>query len=377
MLTFCCVAVALFVNPVPRANPRHGCLRMKAPNKLELEQLEQKGIDKIVDSADTAFDSLQQSGIDRIVETAAIPKWAAPKKEFKERAIRGQSIPIIGGIRKRRRVRKDAETLIGLASSLEDPETLYLSKEMSLSSTATDLWSELKGALDNKGAGSALEQATREAGAAIAELGRAAQASLSGRDAPKTTLSAAGARAKVAVEQIESLASKVADATNEVKGKSQTSSRLNNAWRRDAIRAIGTLERAPEMLQREVRRQRLAKLNRETPHLRLLGLDRKRLETITVADLKAARVARAKAFHPDVLTGANARGDEGAAGGGLFGAVSRFFGGRDESQRLAARYRSEVGSSDDGEEDDPMERINDAYDAVYKALTASVYDFGI
>jgi hypothetical protein len=141
-------------------------------------------------------------------------------------------------------------------------ETLYIGQEVSLASVASGMWADLGGSLD-KGEGSgAVQQATREAGAAMAELGRAAQASLVGGDnhaaaaaaaagaggagagaGGEESLAVAGARARQAVFDLASSCAGAAD---------EAGTQLDKAWRRDALRAVLALERAPEALQREV-----------------------------------------------------------------------------------------------------------------------------
>ena len=62
------------------------------------------------------------------------------------------------------------------------------------------------------------------------------------------------------------------------------------------FRALLNLQRSPEALLGEIKRQRLLRCEKE---LALLGLDPERAHTLTEADVRAARAAKAKDLHPD------------------------------------------------------------------------------
>lgn len=201
----------------------------------------------------------------------------------------------------------DAATLIDLSSSLAtiEKETLYLSREVSLQSTASALAGEIFSEFSTKATkeGGAVEQAARGLSEAISELGRAAQESLvtGGAEAAgwkaqpkKWDLAVASARAQKAVEK---LASSYAHTAGDAIAASDVGKKMDEAWRRDALRALNALSNAPEALQAEVRRLRFSKLSSE---LRVLGLQTARVESLTLDDLRKARARRAKAIHPDV-----------------------------------------------------------------------------
>ena len=213
---------------------------------------------------------------------------------------------LLGRLRRRLRRGKDAATLLEMAEMLEerDRETLLLQREVSLASTMSDFWSELSASM--RGAGSA-KAASSPAGA-------------------PTPLDKAGER-------------------------------LDEAWRRDALRAILALQRAPEKLEGELRKQRLSKLQ---PELRILGLHRKRLEALTEADVRAARSRRARDLHPDLR-----KSREAQRGGGLLGGM---FG--------RASAPADGGEGDAQDEDGRMTELNAAYDRVKRAITAPLIDFG-
>jgi hypothetical protein len=275
-----------------------------------------------------------------------------------------RTIPVLGRVNRRLRRGRDASTLLDLSIAIDDASKaqLYLNKEVSLSGVAADVWSELGNQLSQKARATTLDKVMAECSAGFAELGRAAQASLVSTDADtkQKSLASAGERARNAIREMERIAEGYAYAAGEA-GEFGVQ-RFNEAGRRDAIRAIGALERAPGALQREVRRQRLKRLKRE---LRVLGLERYRLDKITPQAVRMARATRAKALHPDLRQGAAARAirDGGSAGDGLFGFLGRLFGGGG-----APAAEEEV---DDGE---AMRELNEAYDAVFKAVSLPIYD---
>ena len=139
-------------------------------------------------------------------------------------------------------------------------------------------------------------------------------------------------------------------------------------WRRDALRALEALEKAPAHLEAEVRRQRLAGLQAE---LATLGLQSRRPASITQAELRRARVARAREIHPDLRRGREAAG---AGRRGLFG--------RGRGTPKGAGEGSGVSSLAEGgeqgrerEDQDRMSALNAAYERVRRALKAPVYDW--
>lgn len=289
-----------------------------------------------------------------------------------------RSVPVVGPLRRRLRRRKDAATLLELTSGLEtlSKDPLYLTKEKSLSSVASDIWTELGSTLP-EGQASRFEKVINECSAGFSELGQAAQAKLTSKDPveAQAKLLLAGERAKRAVEEVERIAGTYAEAADEARAVS--SRQFNEAWRRDAVRAVLALQRAPEQLQREMKRQQLKALSKE---LRILGLERQRLDTLTQQDVRAARAARAKMLHPD-LVGANVPAADAVAKDecrsndesnnpprGLFGLVRSFFSSTDRRRHEGDADVECVLSNEDA-----MIELNDAFDAVYKAVSAPVH----
>lgn len=214
-----------------------------------------------------------------------------------DQALRGRDRPIVGRLRRRLRRRKDAKVL---GEYLSAKETLYLSREVSLQSTATEILSE-----------------------AVRDLGKSAS-----------------------------------DTEGDASGRGWDV-RLEEAWRRDAMRALLSLQRAPDQLLRELKRQRLGRLSAE---LRVLGLQGARWEALTEADVRAARAAKAKALHPDL---AFARGAAEPAPRGWLGGL------------FGAREASSTEDVDDAPSDAhaKMAELNAAHDAVREAVVAApVYD---
>jgi len=150
-------------------------------------------------------------------------------------------------------------------------------------------------------------------------------------------LESAGERAQAAFGQLAS-----------ANGAGEWGKRIDEAWRRDALRAVLSLQRAPEEMAYELRRQRFRSLRAE---LKLLGLDQRPCETLTEADVKAARVARVKALqHPDSRTKPRARGLD------LFGA------------RLRSLLPEEEPDSEEGRVG-ALQEVNAACEAVRQAVT--------
>ena len=265
---------------------------------------------------------------------------------------------MVGPIREKLRRRKDAATLIEVAGGLDamNSETLYLSKEMSLSNVASEMWEEFQQSLPQQAHAARMKSTLEECNAGFAALGRAAQASLKAEDKLKVDveLAFAGRRAKRAIEEMEKLAGSYSEVADDVKAAGAR--QFNEAWRRDALRAVLALERAPETLQTEIRRQRLRGLRKE---LKVLRLDKHKLETITAADVRTARATRAKALHPDIRNG-QAATEQGEAPRGIFGLVRNLFGGPREQERPA-------------DDEKAWAELNAAYDAVHKAVSAPVY----
>ena len=235
-------------------------------------------------------------------------------------------------------------------ATFEEKDTFYLSQEVSLQSAATEIWMKLGDSLGERN--DQLEEAAGELGAAVRALGRVAQASLTGahdvkaRNSREWELAVAGARAQRAVKAVEKLASSCAEAADDVLVAGGGLRRLDKGWRRDALKANLALERAPDHLERELRRQRLRKLTNE---LATLGLDDVPLLAITEARVRAARAARAKALHPDVArTGRRIIS-------GLMGIAT--------SEQTADASRAH----------DAMSELNAAHDAVRRAITAPMY----
>jgi hypothetical protein len=194
---------------------------------------------------------------------------------------------IIGRLRQRLRRRKDAATLLTLEDIVEETELLFLQPELSLSNTASDFWNELTDYF--------------------------------GRKKTDKTIKL------------------------EIAGE-----RLGKAWRRDTDRAVLALQRTPEKLQTEVRRQRLARLK---PELKILGLHRRRLGKLTVQDAHAAHIKQAKELHPDSQFSKQR--------GGLLHGLFRKAPTADEA------HKSHKG----------MIELNKAYEKVKRAITAPVTDW--
>ena len=198
---------------------------------------------------------------------------------------------VLGRLGRRLSRRKHAKTLLGLEQALQEhEETLYLKREVSLASSADLFWSRLGDKVRGKEPRVSMDGVAKE---------------------------------------------------------------LDEGLRRDALRAILAMQRAPGVLRTELVRQRLAKLQ---PELRILGLHHARRATLTEAQVRAARTAKAKALHPDVVHGRKAA----AAGRGrLFGGLLRW-GGAEEDGDSAAR----------ADESARMAELNAAYEAVKEAVTA-------
>lgn len=291
-----------------------------------------------------------------------------------------------------------ASTLIDLGGSLAtvQEDTLYLSREVSLQSTAGELVTELVSEIGD-GVSDAVSDAARECGAAIGELGRAAQANLMGGGAtaggeragkPKAwDLALASSRAQKAVER---LASACAATPGEVimhgSAMDGAKKRIDEAWRRDTLRALLALQRAPEQLHAEMRQLRLRGLASE---LETLGLDPAyAAETLTLSELRVARATRAKVLHPDVATTASAaaadddsRPQSSPPRRGGTSVLGSLFGGETVRRArtvlsLAQRPRERAPRADPAavvDDDQAMVELNAAYDAVRKALTAPMY----
>ena len=258
-----------------------------------------------------------------------------------------------------------AATLVdvgGLLTVIKN-DTLYLSREISLQSTASELVNEMMVEVSGE-LNEAVAEAAQECSEAISALGRAAQQSLVSSVAPQWQskpkaweIALASSKARKAVEK---LASTYATTPTRVLANGKTTAgagqRLDQAWRRDALRALNALQRAPEQIQLEMRRLRFLTLQEE---LRLLGLQAAGAERLTVDELRAARARRAKELHPDVAQ---------AAPGLRERVVAKLFGG--ETPR---RMKSMLPKSTSPPDDEAMVELNRAYDAVKKALTTPMY----
>jgi hypothetical protein len=263
-----------------------------------------------------------------------------------------------------------AATLVSVGDDLltvmDENETLYLSREISLQSTASELVtefvSEVSGELNE-----AVNEAARECSEAIGALGRAAQASLVSSVAPQWqskpkawVVALASSKAQKAVEK---LASTCAATPGHVLAHGKTSAgagkRIDQAWRRDALRALNALQQAPEQIHLEMKRLRFSKLRGE---LEVLGLQAAGAEMLTLDDLRVARARRAKELHPDVAQ-ATFPGRRERLVTGLLG------------KKVARRVRSKLPfpTRHDASSDEAMVELNRAYDALRKAVTAPMY----
>ena len=287
-----------------------------------------------------------------------------------------RSSSAVRSLRRRLRRRRDAATLIELTSGLSsmNQETKYLSREVSLSSVATDMWSDLAQSLPKQAAEARISKVLDECTAGFAELGRAAQASLSSGNlsSGEADLSRAGTRAKRAIEEMEALVGTYGNAIGGVQADS--TQRFDQAWRREALRAVLALERAPGELQMEVRRQRLRGLK---PELRVLRLDKRRLDTITLADVRAARAAQAKLLHPDAQLSNGGDGAEVAAGAVAATTRGRTSSGGPPAGFLGGLARSLFGAPRRKEapsDGDAWRELTAAHDAVCKAISAPIFE---
>lgn len=191
-----------------------------------------------IDHADGSFSVYGEA------ESPAPPSAEEEAREAKGLARARESA---GRLRRRLRRRKDAATLIEISSGLSDIERddLYLSPEVSLTSVAAEMWSELGETLPTRASAEGFKSVVSECSAGFAELGRAAQASLTSGDKAEceASLESAGERAKRAIENMEQLAGTYVDAADELRVLG--ANRLDEAWRRDALRAVLALQRAP------------------------------------------------------------------------------------------------------------------------------------
>lgn len=242
-------------------------------------------------------------------------------------------------------------------------DTLYLSREISLQSTASELVNEMMVEVSGE-LNEAVAEAAQECSDAISALGRAAQQSLVSSMAPQWQskpkaweIALASSKARKAVEK---LASTYATTPAHVLANGKTTAgagkRIDQAWRRDALRALNALQRAPEQIQLEMRRLRFLSLQDE---LRLLGLQATVAERLTVDELRAARARRAKELHPDVAEAAPGRRERVAAW--LFG------------EKMTRKMKIMLPLSTSPSNDEAMVELNRAYDAVRKALTTPMY----
>ena len=353
---------------------------MMAPHKRE-----QKNSIMYMRTAVALLVTLLSVGTAHVHGSVRVPRMRA-KCARPSISMDSREVPVVSPIRRRLRRKKDAATLLDLTTELESlsKETFYLSKEVSLGSVASDLWSELGDTLPQKARAAQYSKVIDECSAGFAELGQAAQARLSSKDVEQADakLASAGDRAKRAIEEMEKLAGTYVEAADEF--REAGARQFNEAWRRDALRAVLALQRAPYALQQEMKRQRLKGLSTE---LRILGLHRHRLDKITTQDVRAARAARAKELHPDVRVGAEARGEapvlSEAAKQALDtqtitrrpGSPRGFFGKmRDLLFKTSADDRAPDGSASVEEDVDGMIELNAAYDLVYKAVSDPVYE---
>ena len=133
--------------------------------------------------------------------------------------------------------------------------------------------------------------------------------------------------------------------------------------------ALLALQRAPDHLQSEIRRQRFDVLRHE---LHVLGIEWARVATLTVADVKAARAERAKALHPDV------RGHRGASPPVLVRptheahAPHEAGNGNDDNSGAWAAADAVADAMADAQ--DAMCELNRAYTLVKRAVSAQPYD---
>jgi len=328
-------------------------------------------------------------GAGPIGESGAWSKKGTFSSESKEiismaelrRSRREENLPIVGNVARRLRRRRDARTLVDLSNALAavQNETLYLNAEISLSSTATSFFNEIRDGIKNA-PGNALDAATKESSNALGDLFKAATSSLTGQAPPKPReMDTAGERAQAAVNELTASM-----------GLSDWGKRLDEAWRRDAIRAIVSLQRAPEEMVRLAARHRLPPLAARLPppptapattptlschpcaclcqayairrqrlkvlkgELRVLGLDKKQLHLITEADVRGARVKKAKA-----LQGVRPKRD-------LFGAARMAFGSLTKETPREEDLAREAKQASYSEE---MTKVNVAYEAVLRAVS--------
>ena len=208
------------------------------------------------------------------------------------------------------RVRKTAAALLKVEADLyeakenQDPFVQRsLPKSVSLWNTASELIGDFTTEVAKTDAGTALQTASGEALEAVRELSKAAFQQSQNSEPATDTLESARKRAERAVREFSRAVDSCATAAGAAKLSEEGAARLDVAWRRDALRALLALTRAPEELEREVRRQRLKGLSQE---LKILGLEDARVDLLTVAEVKVAHHSGMRESHPD-LVGAGAQ----------------------------------------------------------------------
>ena len=272
-----------------------------------------------------------------------------------------------------------AATLVDVGSDIltviENNDMLYLSREISLQSTASELVSEMMSEVSDE-LNEAVAEAARECSEAIGALGRAAQSSLVSSVAPQWQskpksweVALASSKAQKAVEKLASTcAATPAHVLMHGKTSASASMRIDQAWRRDALRALNALQRAPEQIQLEMKRLRFRKIRDE---LKMLGLQAACVDTLTLDDLRAARARRAKELHPDVSRAAPGRRERLISG--LLGERTARRVRRSMLPSSAGHWPPAGGRETGAADDEAMVELNRAYDTVRKAMTAPMY----
>ena len=185
--------------------------------------------------------------------------------------------------------------------------------------TASELIGDFTTEVAKTDAGTALQTASGEALEAVRELSKAAFQQSQNSEPSTDTLESARKRAERAVREFSRAVDSCATAAGAAK-LSEGRGTFDVAWRRDALRALLALTRAPEELEREVRRQRLKRLSKE---LRILGLEDAQ-DLLTVAEVKVAHHSGMRESHPDLVgAGAQSRMLESCVQGGARGDAER------------------------------------------------------
>jgi hypothetical protein len=192
------------------------------------------------------------------------------------------------------------DSILSEEISIEKIKMMYLPHaKASFVEEATEVAKELALKVAEKGAGDTFQRLSKELGAAVLDLGKAAQAGANKRPSTETAeyLVSARNRAVRAALDLSNFTQTVSSVGSEVLNTSANVRNLDDAWRKDTLKAIRALEDAPGLMQRQLRRKRLAPLKKE---IAVLGLSATPADALTLDVVKAEFKARAKVLHKDV-----------------------------------------------------------------------------